>query len=196
MADEKFKTALRLLAEDYYIVAVDGKLAITTKFQRKLNETLPSELYGVKALECEGEPNIQVVKESDIHPIVKSTKKMVISKPGDSIEFIDFIVACEVPQKVHLSGGGFFRANQYNKGADLEFQKILAKGYQLDILIGATKLYYKSGGAVQAIHNYILQGTWVSQYIAMEESLKAGTVEKHIKTNLSNETGKSSYEDR
>lgn len=180
MTDDPFKNALKLLVQSYHLVSVEGKLVITEKFHRELAEVSPTELY-----ETMGN-HILPVKDSYLvtGTLPKSTKKMVLSSPGDKLLFAEFILRCEVPAKVYLQGGSFYWANKYSKEADLEFQKILAKGYRLDILMAATKLYYKAGGAMEAITNYITRGTWITHYNAMEENLKNGTIQEHIKASI------------
>ncbi len=101
---------------------------------------------------------------------------------------IKFIIDCEVPHKIKAADGKSYWANKYSKEAEKELVKIInIQGYKLDILVAATKLYYKSAGFCEAITNYIVRGTWLTHYNEMAKQLNAGTVEKHIQTNLNDQ---------
>lgn len=197
MTDGPFKNALKLLVSNYYIIFQDGKPVITEKFTRELAEVKAPDLYTNMRDVMAPVKDSYKVTGTELTPLPKSTKKMVLAEPGKSMPFQEFILQSEVPGKVYMQGGGFYWANKYSKEAELEFLKILAKGYQLDILLAATKLYYKSGGSVEAITNYITRGTWVTHYTEMEKNLQAGTTDTYIKDTLKEETtGKTSYLDR
>ncbi len=130
--------------------------------------------------------------------LLNSKDKSVIPSPGEQSMLIKFIIDCEVPHKIKAADGKSYWANKYSKEAEKELAKIiLQQGYKLDILTAATKLYYKSAGFCEAITNYIVRGTWLTQYMEMEKQLKAGTVEKHIQTNLDDQKGGSPiYDER
>jgi hypothetical protein len=119
--------------------------------------------------------------------LVDSKSKSVIPSAGESSLLIQFIMDCDVPQKIKTADGKTYWANKYSKEAEIELRKILLQGYQLDILKAATKLYYKSGGFCEAITNYITRGTWLTHYNEMSEQLQKGTAEKHIRDNLNDQ---------
>jgi hypothetical protein len=123
--------------------------------------------------------------------------KSVIPSVGEKSGLIQFIIDCEVPIKVKGPDGTNYWCGKYSKEAEAELKKILLQDYKLDILKAATKLYYKSGGLPEAITNYLVRGTWLTHYMEMEKQLKAGTVEKHIQTNLNDQvSGGALYNDR
>lgn len=105
--------------------------------------------------------------------------------PNDVTDaFIKFILDSKVPSKLETKTGPYF-ANKYSGDAAKVFQKILITGYNYDLLVKSTMLYYKSGvGYKKAIGNYILQGDWLTGY----EELKAAadTGEEELKSHIEN----------
>lgn len=130
--------------------------------------------------------------------LLNSKDKSVIPSPGEQSMLVKFIIDCEVPQKIRAADGKSYWACKYSKEAEKELSKIILKqGYKLDILTAATKLYYKSANFCETITNYITRGTWLTFYMEMEKQLNAGTVEKHIQSNLSEQKGGSPiYDER
>jgi len=198
MSNSKLVEALRLLASEYYIVFIDGEAQLTNKFQRELEQVKPEELYEVPKIEPEAPLPVEtIVKEvkREVIPLHSKTKQVILT-PGVQQPLAEFILQAEVPQKIKMDNGNSFWANKYNKEADLELRRIIAAGYDLKILIGATKLYYKSGACCEAVSNYILRGTWLTHYESLRQSLEDGTVETHISKSLDNSEGKPTYYSR
>ncbi len=189
---------MRLLTSEHYIIFMDGEPQLTNKFTREFEQMKPQELYEVPKTEPEAtllpEVIIQEVKR-EVIPLHSKSKKVILT-PGVQQPLAEFILACNVPQKIKMDNGNSFWANKYSKEADLELRNIIANGYQLDILIAATKLYYKSGACCEAVSNYIIRGTWLTHYLALEKSLEEGTVESHITKALDNSEGKPTYYSR
>ena len=156
-----------LIAHGYAIIHKDN-LSLTDKVLE----------LDMKAIEAKPPPYTKSLTVLD--PITKS----VIPTPGQQSQLVAFIMECQIPQKIHSADGSSYWANKYSKEAEKELQKLLNQGYQYDILVAATKLYYKSGDFCEAISNYLVRGTWLTHYLEMEKQLKAGTVEKHIKDNI------------
>lgn len=198
MSNPKLIEALRLLVSEYYIVLIDGIPTITGKLERELLTVIPTELYEVPKIEPEASllPEV-IIKEvkREVIPL-HSKSKQVILTPGVQQPLAEFIMVCGVPQKIKMDNGNSFWANKYSKEADLELRKILAEGYQLDILVAATKLYYKTGSCCKAVSNYILHGDWLTGYMEMEKSLATGTTHEHITETLNNSEGKPTYQTR
>lgn len=196
MSNETLVKAVKLLLSEYYIIVVDGIPEITSKLKRELAELKPFEVYEDPITVT---PNPVDIIPEPVRAVIplRSSDKTVILTPGVQQPLVEFIAACEVPAKIRMDNGSFFWANKYNKQAEQELRKILSDGYQLDILVGATKLYYKSGGTCEAVSNYILRGSWLTHYLELEKSLNAGTTEAYIKDNLDTKTeGKPSYQSR
>ena len=175
------------LAKDHYILYFNGKLVVTNKFLREF------EIPPVITAEEREAPQELRDQPKELGLIVQNTG-LIIPTTSQVSPLLDFIKKCEVPEKVVTRTGSYW-TNKYSKKAEDELIKVLKKGYQLDILVASTKLYYKSGGQPKAISNFILEGTWVSFYTDMVESLKQGTVEAHINKNLNkdDEEGFSRY---
>lgn len=123
--------------------------------------------------------------------------KSVIPAPGEQSLLIKFIIDCEVPQKIKNGNGGYYWASKYHKEAEKELVKIIKQGYELSVLVAATKLYYKSAEFCETISNYIRNGTWLTHYNEMAKQLQAGTVQQHIQSNLNDQVaGGPMYDER
>lgn len=198
MSNPKLIEALRLLASEYYIIFMDGEAQITGKLERELAEVKPEELYEVPKIEPEAPLPAEVILKEvkrEVIPLHPKSKQVILT-PGVQQPLAEFILQAEVPQKIKMDNGNSFWCNKYSKEADLELRNIIAAGYRLDILIGATKLYYKSGACCEAVSNYILRGTWLTHYEALRQSLEDGTVEAHITKSIDNSEGKPTYQSR
>lgn len=174
--NDNLRAALKLLVRDYYITAVGGKLQVSNKLFRVLETIDPSELSEVPSV-VQAEPG-KIVREVIR---VSSKSKLPIPKAGQSFPLVDFIKECGIPRTANKSDGTSYMVCKYSKEAEQEFLKIIAAEYQRDILVAATKLYYKSTNYPETISNYIIRGTWVTHYQDMESNLIKGTAEKHIK---------------
>ena len=162
-----------------FIIYLDGQLVVTNKFFRAFAIPLiPDPVQEVQEVPRE------TLKQ-------KSTQLIKAQTPLTPAECFpsplkNFIMDCQVPAKIPTRDG-FFWANRYSTPAEKVLTKILQQGYQYDILVAATKLYYKAGGARKAISNYLIEGTWQSFYDDMATSLKDGTVHKHIDKSINKE---------
>ena len=166
--EKPLKEAIELLIASGYLVIDGERLTFTDKILELDTGVLENKAPAYTK---------QLIK---LHPKTKS----VIPAAGQQSALIKFIIDCQVPQKIKTSNGSSYWANKYSKEAEVELQKILGQGYQLDILTAATKLYYKSSDYCENITNYIRNGTWLTHYQEMEKHLNAGTTEKHIKSTI------------
>lgn len=198
-ANPKLIEALRLLASEHYILSMDGEVQITNKFTREIEEVTPKDLIEVVKAEPEAPLSVEVmVKEvkREVLPVHSKSKQIVLT-PGAEQLLPEFISLCDVPQKIQMHNGGWFWANKFSKEAELELRRIKAEGYNLQILIAATKLYYKSDACCEAVSNYLIRGTWLTHYLEMEKSLQAGTIQQHINQTIDNKSeGKPTYYSR
>lgn len=118
--------------------------------------------------------------------LLDSKTKSVIPSPGEQSLLIKFIFDCEVPLKAKSADGRSYYVGKYSKDAEKELVKIIFKQeYQPDILMAATKLYYKSTDFPETLTNFIVNGTWLTHYLEMEKQLTAGTADKHIQKQIS-----------
>lgn len=175
------------LAGGHYIVYFDGKLVVTNKFLREFAK--PLELK-------KDEPKVEVLnipKNNPARPVMPNLPTKLV-EPAPS-PFMQFIRDCRVPEKIPTKDGAYW-ANRFSKPAEKEFIKILKQGYNYEVLVAATTLYYKSGGMPQAISNYILNGTWMGCYEDLKHSVVSGTVKEYVEknTNKGDEEGKTRYE--
>lgn len=197
--NHKLIEALRLLASEHYILSMDGEVQITNKFIREIEQVKPEDLVEVVKTEPEAPLPVEVIVREvkrEVIPLHSKSKQVVLS-PGAEQLLSEFILLCEVPQKIQMNNGGWFWANKFNKDAELELRNIKAAGYDMGILVLATKLYYKSDACCEAVSNYILRGTWLTHYEAMKKSLEEGTIEQHIVQTADNKSeGKPTYYSR
>lgn len=161
----KLDTYLSLF-KSHHILHFNRKLVITNKFLRD---------FSIENMQKHIDARRQEQQETHLEKVV----------PAISYNFKKFILDAEVPEKLPLSNGSFYWVNRYSEKANKAFQKLMKRSeMNYDILVVATRLYYKSGGARVMIANYILEGTWESFYDAMVINLEKGTAEKHIKKSL------------
>jgi len=128
--------------------------------------------------------------------LVDPTTRLPIPRPGEQSLLTKFITECDIPQRMKNSTGGFYWVCKYSKDAEKELLKVLNQGYQYDILVASTKLYYQSGGFCETISNYLNRGTWITHYEEMRKQLEAGTVDKHIQNTIQEKGGTDIYDER
>lgn len=156
------------LFKEHYLLHFNKKVVVTNKFHREFSLS-----------------EMQAATEESLPAVIPTALPAI---PAVAYNFKKFILDCEIPEKLQLSNGSFYWANRYSAKADKEFQKVMKRpGIKYDVLVVATKLYYKSGGARVAIGNYMIDGVWESFYDTMEAKAAsgAGSVEKHIRKNMS-----------
>jgi len=181
-----------------YILYLDKHLVITNKFTRKFGYPPNSEQVqdfikmekSLKALETVPSKSIEVYNQD---------KKLTqgITQVVAQVEIIDpliqFISDAEIPIKSKTKVP--YKLNAYNARAEIVLKKILdTPGFDYRVLVLATKLYYKSNNFPVSISNFFIQGLWKGEYLAMEESIKTGTVNSLIKKNVSEDEGYSRYD--
>lgn len=165
----KYEIYLQLFKQ-HHILHFNKQLVVTNKFHRD---------FSLQEMQ-------EAAKQQQLALTPTSTTLPAPTVPTTTYNFKKFILDCDVPEKLHLGTGGFYWANRYNAKADKVFQKMMKTGeVKYDVLVIATKLYYKSGGARVTISNFILEGIWESFYDQMVTEIEKGTAEKHIKKNLS-----------
>lgn len=170
-----------LLLKDYYILYMNGELVITNKLIREFAS--PLEKMEVR----KEEPKVgQIVAPTSLMSAAQAIQKSNIPEPDMNSPMAKFILDAEIPGKAKTATG-YYWLNKYSKQAEKELIKILSQGYQYDILVASTKLYYKSGGFPKAITNYIVEGYWKGCYEDMKTSLDTGNVEQFIKKSLDND---------
>lgn len=182
MLQTNVKEAIELLiVSGYLLIDPDGHFQLTTKWFE-----LDSDGILAKA------PTTREIIRLD------GLTKNAIPNPGEQSLLIKFIIDCEVPQKIKAADGKSYWASKYNKEAEKELAKLMAQGYQMDILVAATKLYYKGAGFCEAISNFICRGTWLTHYNEMAGKLAAGaaSTHKYIQETLEEKGGSPIYDER
>lgn len=173
----KLETYIQLFKK-HHILHFNKKLVVTNKFHRDFSlEEMQNEINE----QAKGASSVPNLSPEPVKPVLPVPVKPVSPPPS----FKQFIIDAEVPEKLYLSNGSHYWANRYSVPADKAFQKAMSKGVQYDVLVIATKLYYKAGGARVTIANFIQDGIWESFYDSMLDSMQKGTTDKLIKKNLS-----------
>ena len=178
---ETIKEAIGLLIEKGYVIPHKEHLF-----------TFTDKIYELDPTSITNTPPRYTKSVSLVDPLTKS----VIPAPGEQSVLIKFILDAEVPEKMRTANGTYYWVRKYSKEAEKELIKLLNQGYQYDILVASTKLYYQSSGYCEAMSNYLIRGTWITHYEEMKKQLEAGTVNKHIQNTLQEKGGTDIYDER
>lgn len=153
--DEHSKAALDLLVQNGYLEVVKGKYRPTVK----LNE--------------------QKVEEKKLiagHLFLDGVQGAATWEDL----YIKFIRESGVPKKSENGQGDLYDTNKYNTEAMKVFRKMIERdGIKYDLLVKVAQAYYRSGGRYKkTITNYISEGIWRLDYLA----LKGQTTEQQKET--------------
>ena len=193
------KTLFEELASGHYILYYKGELVVTNKFLREFAEPPPADIPVIPVATPEPIETLPVavakVPESAFLLPVPAGLNIPILPDRLASPLKQFILDAEVPEKSKTREPYYL--NRFNTKAEKVLINAMKSGqYQYDILLAATKLYYKSGGFPKTIANYFLEGIWSGCYEDMLSSLKNGTAAEHIAKGLdkSDEDGFSRYQ--
>jgi hypothetical protein len=134
---------------------------------------------------------IQHEKQGKIFDIQKIDKQIALL-PRTATDwqqlFIAFIQEAKVPAKLEDHRGNLYPANKYNQDACKAFIKAIDKeGYDYNLLVKSTMLYYKSGIRLKkAIGTYFSSGEFRSDYLNLKTAAESGETE--LKQHLKDET--------
>lgn len=102
--------------------------------------------------------------------------------------FMQFIQEAKIPRMSENGKGEMYAVNNYSEPAMKVFKKAIEKeGIVYDVLVKSTMLYYKNqrNRYKKTVGNYFVQGDWRSDYKLLLESIGTGTIEEHIKEQIS-----------
>lgn len=163
------KEAYEFLRDNQYILANGSEYVFSKKFYEEL---------ATKAV-------ISVKSSIDMLPTLTTPRREFINW---QLKFIGFIDKAQVPKRIETRTGEAYDCNKYSEPAMKEFRKIIEKeGINEEVLIKSTMLYYKSGSSYKKkIGNYIIDGDWRSDYLALLNAAQQGSksIEEHIKTEI------------
>lgn len=169
--NEELECAVAYLLADGYICRVGKTFVFSNKFYEEFTHQ-----------------QIGLVPEVVISEV--KTKALTIRnpkpKPADyKQDYLSFIAAANIPRRAQSSDGLVYDINKFSEDGLKAYAKIMEQVVRGEIdkelLLRTVQLYYKSPGMKQKIGNYISQGSWVSDYQALKESLETGTLTQHIK---------------
>lgn len=171
------KDAVQFLLQNGYLAQVKGKYRVTAKF----NQEMTGIATGL---------------------VLTGSVPQVVEKPLPSLRnnadwvqlYINFIREAEVPVRGEGKDGGY-DLNKYSEKAMKMFRRMIEKeGVIYGVLVKSTLLYYKTHRKFpHTITRYISEGSWRSDYQALLQSAKDGTLENHIQTEIDHEKEFSKY---
>lgn len=176
MSESLQKTMQFLLTEGYVIHSPQQHYMFTNKFY--LEHTQQD--IGV------------VVELTEVKSKTTVVQLVTVAQSKDA--YMQFILDANVPKRCEGSNNEVYATNQYSDKGAKAFREILKSGVDLDLLIKATQLYYKSPGYKLKVGNYIGEGTWRTHYQEMVDSIDKKQLKEHIKGELTHDTtGTSKY---
>lgn len=96
-------------------------------------------------------------------------------------QYKEFILFCKIPPVGRDSVGNPYAMNKFSREGAEAFRKALQKGIDLRILVLSVALYYKTPGFKKSIGNYMSTGEWQTDYDALLEQQRLGTLPEHLK---------------
>lgn len=151
--------AVKFLTDEGYVQIVKGRYVFTNKFTQAMATTLSVAVV----------PKLDLPRKSD--GVVDWVRL-----------YLDFILNAKVPATQEGSHGVLYETNKYSEAGMKGFRKAVETDHvSIGLLMKSTQLYYASKtGFKVTITRYMEDGLWRSDYEALLESLKNGTVEEHI----------------
>lgn len=178
------------LRDNKYLMASKGKYSFTKKWHDDLGTTakimayIPpvDTVFDVERVD----DRIAVINNG---LILSQQKSMELLKTNPEVQrkaFLDFIFAAKIPRRLEGSGGNMYDVNKYSEEGFKVFQKCIASGIDISLLVKSTALYYASGtGFKKKIGNYLIDGDWRTDYLELLAAAEAG--EESLKTHITEE---------
>lgn len=166
------KEVYEFLRDNNYLMASkDGKYSFTKKWHEDLKNL--------------GTNSVAVQREM----VLSKERSMELLKTNAEVQrgaFLDFIFAAKIPRRLEGSGGNMYDVNKYSEEGFKVFQKCIASGIDISLLVKSTALYYASGtGFKKKIGNYLIDGDWRTDYLELLAAAEAG--EESLKTHITEE---------
>ena len=184
----ELKSVVEWLMGAGYMDLDKGKPGLTAYFQ-KAYKSVQKDLFTVATTpEPIGLPT--VVNQGLTIPIRELLNKY---KYEDWVAlYMQFIQQAQIPRRVMNSRGEAYETNKYSEDGMKAFQKAMKAGTDYELLVKSTMLSYKSGSRYKKkIGNYMCEGDWRSDYLALQEKAKEGETE--VITHIKNELKDGSY---
>lgn len=161
------KEAIEVLIEKGYIIPIKGKYQLTGEFHR--NYIPVSTELAVVSREMTVNSKA-IVKSENI-----ATVKELLKKFRDD---------ADIPFRIKSSSGQTYTVSAISNDACKAFSQILKSGIDYQILVYATKLYYKRDSFRKILTNYLKDGDWEVEYHEFKSKLGQGQVQNHIQAEL------------
>lgn len=166
--------AIELLISTGDIISMKGKYTLTGQFHRDFVPVPKTGLVVSNQLATNSSQAI-VTQQDKILSVKELLKK--------------FREDAEIPFRISNDGGKPFTANAIGIDGIKAFEKILKEGIDYQVLVYATKLYYKSDSFRKGLTNYLVQGDWEVAYLEFKKKLDDGNIDGYIKGELGGDFG-------
>lgn len=169
------KEVYEFLRDNGYLMASkDGKYQFTKKWSEDLKNLGTNSVAMHREIALSRERSLELLK----------TDTEVQQRA-----FLNYILAAKVPRRLEGSRGDTYDVNKYSEEGFKVFQKCIASGIDISLLVKSTALYYASGtGFKKKIGNYLVDGDWRSDYLELLRAAEEGeeSLKSHITEELDN----------
>jgi hypothetical protein len=167
------KEVIQFLIQNGYILPKGMTYVMSAKFLNACKgSTLQQDMAAVPTM------SLQQMKNA-----VMQSPSVVPTNWEDA--FIKLITDAQVPARLESNRGEVYSVNKFSVDGCKAFRKAIEKdGYEYQLLVKSTMLYYKSGTRFKkAIGNYFSQGDFRSDYLTLKEMVLEGedALQSHLK---------------
>lgn len=161
------KEAIELLIEKGYIIPIKGKYSLTGEFHRNYIPVSTELAVVSKEITVNSKA---VVKSENIATVKDLLKK--------------FVKDADIPYRIKTDNGSYTVSAVSAEGVKA-FGNILKAGFDYQILVYSTKLYYKRNSYRKTLTNYLTKGDWEVEYQEFKNKLSQGEIQNHVNKELS-----------
>jgi len=178
------KSVMEWLVENKYVTIHKGKPKFTTQYYKDVTGIEKGLTLQGTVVESLPAKVPQVPKPFDQNAVATYTPQQWC------FYYTEFIKACAIPAKGMGPKGDSYALNKYSEDGMKAFRQALKEGYQIQVMIAAVTLYYKSAIFLKkAIGNYMASGEWKTDYQTLIEKAESGELAEHIKNETKQEHG-------
>lgn len=160
-----------MLANDYILPVGKGKFKLSTKFHQHYSQ-LPKEVvhqFASVGMQVRRPDVIQVSGHIEL-----ATRPALANASWEE-EYKSFIICNGVPKRLETQRGESYPANTYSEAGMRAYRKAIEQGYDMILLGGAIRLYYKSNIKFKmAIGRFMEEGHWKTYYDELKAAAEQG----------------------